>query len=322
MKQSPHDQAKGRCTMKPTAFHICGALVAATAVSLIAAAPPTSTSTQPATRPVATQPAHPDPSDILKTLGKDFHALIEDIPGGQVRWTTGEVVATGIGLAGRGRAGAQAAKMAQRAARLVAARNALLALRGVRADATGKPPRLRRGAVTTEGTLRNFTVEYSRYDPKKRIATCRLRAPLFGQHSAVTIRRSRPPAPVKVKRTEIVIIEARGTGFVPALWPRIVTERGRLFRGPRGRYAGPRVVYAWFGPLVRAETPATKADLLKSVAARDASLKVIVLTASPAPKAAPGTLVLSNKDLIAYPRAIDLLKAGRCVVLAAPPQRK
>ena len=99
-------------------------------------------------------------------------SVVEEREGGYVDWACCRVVAVGAGHS-RGDSASDIA-MARRAARLVAARNALLLLDGIQAGPGEVFPGLRQGRINVDAVLENFQELVGDYDPRAHLATVRL----------------------------------------------------------------------------------------------------------------------------------------------------
>ena len=141
----------------------------------------------------------------------------------------------------------------------------------------------------------------------------------------------------------MLILDVRGSGFLPSVAPRIVTEDGRcIFEG--GDLDIPRVrkrrtaMYVGFRqrPVERASEKSASPRLralarARKVAGRAGGVEQtlhqvarkrfknpLIFKATRAAKDAPGTLVLSNaalRSLATHPEAKTLLQAGRVLIV-------
>ena len=177
---------------------------------------------------------------VAAALRQNFRPVIEKTPAGRIDWTRGLV--TAVGTAKVQGKGAQAVTMAKRAARLLAARNAALLLAGVRAGPGGRFQNVQAGRIDTDALLVNFRQVHLTYDAKARTVTAKIVMPLHGARSVVTFtgvtyvksdRRWDWPGGAGARdRADVVVLDARGTGFVPSIAPRVVDRLGRcLFEG-------------------------------------------------------------------------------------------
>ena len=210
----------------------------------------------------ATQPvgdASPTLTAVAGALGAKFQMAVDNLPGGQINWTTGQVVVVGTGRAKSD--SPQDIVMAKRAARVVAARNAILAMRGVRAGREGAFKNLREGEISGEGVLRCFSEKSDTFDKSTSLATVTLLAPLNGISTLTLmkpqggvsvfelagLRRVQAPRPTPdltaasgadaapsaegdahnfLPTSETFVIDARGTGLVPSAILTVIRKSG------------------------------------------------------------------------------------------------
>jgi|GEM_PF-6930471 len=323
-------------------------------VSIAAAAPAedAAPSTQPSTR-AATQPAsRPAPPakqtiELLNKAGADFTPVVEKVRGGQIDWTRDSLRAVGTGKART--ASGQDIAMAKRAARLVAARNALLAIGGVRVGPGGKAGNLRTGRVNVEGVLKHFQEVSSTFDAKSRTATVVLLAPLHGAEGSVTAiaqyppveaDRARMPEGVMEGEATVVVVDARGMGLKPCLLPTMRDAEGRLIysaaaRPAAERKAQPAALWLYKEQVgVRRETNAPVIRgiaIAKQVAAQagrtDPDIqewanknfkKPLILTADVKKVSQDGAIPLTaaaGKDLQMHSEAGKLMSEGKLIIL-------
>jgi hypothetical protein len=194
----------------------------------------------------------------------DFQPLAEPVPGGLIEWTRGSVVGEGRGIA-RG-AAPQDALMARRAARLLAARNALLVAGGVAVGPGGSFRDVADGTIRLDAVLRDFHEIRNDFDPASRTAVVAVRLPMYGARGIVRIadlglrpaKRQWPwsatgdapsadapspdapspdapptspgatsPPPGGTAAPKLIVLDLRGTGYAPALLPRFLTPDGQ-----------------------------------------------------------------------------------------------
>ena len=310
----------------------------------IAAGAPGKPASGPATKPAPKPSAH---QEILKQLPKAFAHVVEPIRGGRIDWTTGELLASG-----QAKARADAARpeaMARRGARLVAARNVMLMLAGVRIGPDGRPANVKSGTLAVDAVLKNFREVSSRYDTKTRTATVTLAVPLYGINGVVTVRGLIAARPRRrwnrvgaagAGKADVVVIDARRCGFIPAASLRIVTETGHTVfslhdvKAAR-RTAQPPAVYVYrkasgfnpdaANPYIRAVGRAKQ--ITEQAGSPDKGLRKLlagkfkqplILTASPPKKAVAGTVVIgpgAQKLLMLHGEARKLLVDGRLIVV-------
>ncbi len=162
--------------------------------------------------------------------------VTETLPPGQVNWTDGVVLsrdsATGSTRRGAGVATSQAAIQAAR-------QGLLLVFRQVRLDAgqmLGQAiaqAEARRQEV--EALLAQAAVVETRYVPGGTVETA-VQLPFAGRLTALFLPASSAVTPDGAPKTEAVhtgvVIDARGLDIQPALFPRIVDERGQILYAP------------------------------------------------------------------------------------------
>lgn len=284
------------------------------------------------------------PSNLtLEALGRDFGPLIQKSPAGQIDWARGEVRAVGIGLA----RGAQAsdAAMAKRAARLVAARNAILLMHGIEPGPAGRFADAPAAQITVEGVLKGLEEVSSAFDPKTRTARVTIRVPIHGVKGVVWIRqvvpnppapRWKPPAPAKdAQRIDAIIIDARGAPFTPCVYPRVLTASGEcVLDGAHLRRDDPsrisRPLYVTHQPQGRAAgqdqgPPAALPGVLTF--GKDGHRALVVRAAKAADgqsgaSGASGAMVLRDEDVKALAACAGverLLELGEVVIVTDPP---
>ncbi len=183
---------------------------------------------------------------------------VRPVAGGTVNWGEGEIVACGLGK-GRGRTARQ---MAERAATLEAARNALAISLGLKVDAGGTFANLRDGEVRLRGVVRGHKVESLEWFEDKTPLECivKLRVPIWGAKGVASIvyadrhRRAWGPRiarlPLSADRVEIeeafIVIDARGLAVEPCLFPTVVSDQEGLLYDVATVEGGPER----HGPLV------------------------------------------------------------------------
>ena len=183
----------------------------------------------------------------------DEHAVHPDIvagfaphrqrcPGGNIDWTGGFIIADGRGIAES--MDRQGQLLARRAAEVVAARNALAIAAGINVDAEGCAGDVRNGRVMLEGVIKGHEVvgvkwHFDRKPPEVRV---QLRVPVWGVKSVSNVccdvhrrriaRSGIRRLPLVVDRGDVsdsvLVIDARGTGLEPSLFPVVVTEEEEL----------------------------------------------------------------------------------------------
>ncbi len=172
-------------------------------------------------------------------LPAGLNACVQGVQGGQVDWTCGHIIAVGRGKA-HGRTD-QDKHMARRAAEVVAARNALAIAAGLRIDDEGGFADIENAEVQLRGIIRGHETLSTLWNPKNQPPDCvvQLKVPLWGLESVASVIyanqhqktfQSRRPrlvlAPAQdALANEVVVIDARGLGVRPCLFP-IVSQTG------------------------------------------------------------------------------------------------
>ena len=186
----------------------------------------------------ADTPAGPAPPPVLTGGFKDH---LESIQGGKLDWSNGWILAEGIGKA-LDRSPQQKA-MAERAAEMAAARNALAMTQGIRIDANGRFSDVRDAVVRIEGVLKGYQVVKTEWQQKPRLQ-CKvtLRVPMWGARGLASValpfyqarQAERPVArlpltPQQVDVSDFVlVIDARGHKVAPCLFPAVVNKQGQV----------------------------------------------------------------------------------------------
>ncbi|MBX3395460.1 MAG: hypothetical protein KF841_08830 [Phycisphaerae bacterium] len=160
---------------------------------------------------------------------------------GDIDWTNGFVQARGFGRA-KGRS-PQDRQMAERAATVVAVRNALALSMGLKIDDKGRLGGVRNGEVRIRGKVKGYKVYLSEWHPDERPPRfkVKVRVPIWGLEgvSSVVYERKHQEASRGVSHVALVreridvsdcvlIIDARGTGIEPCLFPSIIDSSGRV----------------------------------------------------------------------------------------------
>jgi len=315
-----------------------------TAACLLAASTALAKKT-PTTKKATTKP---DPSrELCRAVRREFKPLIENIRSGQINWTTGEIIAVGTAKS-RGPSDGQAIAMALRGARVVAARNAVLATGGIRVGPDGRF-NIKHGDVKVDAVLKNFREVSSHYDPKKRTATVKLALPIYGAQGLVTIRGLKIHKPrrrgqnISVMRgkADAVVIDARGTGFAPSLTPQLLSQDQKvLFRAADALKKGqsldrPAAIYVFMKQT--GVKKGTKAPIIKYIGhakavteragridpklierAKRCFKRPLILVAEKTAEKDPCSLILTPaafKNLCMHGEAMDLMKAGKLVIV-------
>lgn len=310
--------------------------------------------TKPATtKPATTTAKAPDTQkaeftgqDVLKAMGKRFRAAVEKVPGGEIDWTRNLVVASGTAKATG--ADNQAVAMARRGARLLAARNAVLLTRGIRAGPGGKFPQIKQGTISVDAVVKGLRELSWKFDRKAMTVTVKVAVPIYGAEGIVRLTEvtfAKHPrafvwAAVNVAggQADVVIIDGRGTGFLPCLAPQITTSSGEVILSAsqlslgqfrkRGTvvYIRTRKAKGPGGVAGKMIAQAGRVDPAVAAAAKRAYKNPLMLQADKSPQNSPGTLVLttvSTRTLIMSGGAKGLFHGGSVIVITdTPPAKK
>jgi hypothetical protein len=277
----------------------------------------------PASAPAAelAQENHFDARAIIASAGLRAHAIAEKYPAGYIDWTAGRAIAVGEGKA-TGTTGQQI-DLANRAARLAAARNAILLMGNIRATASGKFVDIANANIQVDAVLNDFEEISSAYDPKTHTATVSLAVPLYGARGVIHILGTGLASPARASAQgqsqastqiadSVIVIDARGTAIKPCLLPRIVSDQANevIFAASQSDLGNhPAGVYVTL--------PAGQAG--KTEASLQAQLPtVLVLQACQVDDKTPGAIVLNAQEsarLRDYPNWREHLSAGRLIVI-------
>lgn len=186
--------------------------------------------------------AGPARGDDLPPIAAGFQPHVVNQKGGGIDWTSGEIIAEGIGKL-RGNRPADRLG-AQRAASLVAARNALAIANGIQFDAQGRVNNVRHGRITLTGVVKGQRVDETTWDKTKNPVEChvKLRVPLWGvtgictvfsdaQRRVVVQRGGQRPAMVEGKADVsdvVLVIDARGRKVDVCLFPSVLSTDGTV----------------------------------------------------------------------------------------------
>ena len=186
-------------------------------------------------------------AETLKPF-RTFHRHIKE--GGQLKgyidWSGKKIVSFGRSRQ-VGRRGADALK-ARHAAKVIALRNALALSAGVRIGIDGRVDGVRNGRVTLQGLLRDFNIakSYSETKGGGTYWTAEAHVPMFGieslasrfyesqlrSHRALVggLRRAKWSQPTDPAETagDVLVIDARGTGFRPSMFPLFLSRDNRI----------------------------------------------------------------------------------------------
>ena len=250
-------------------------------------------------------------------------AQIQSIPGkGSIDWGTRTVTAVGIGAPNPSMPEVTARPMAIRAARDVALRNALELIKGVQMTSSTTVENFMvsndqiRSSV--EGYVRKFEASEPRYMSDKTIeisVTIPLDNDLAESLLPKTVA-SAPTAQHKVSSSAPargftgLVIDARGTGAIPALAPKIVDENGKEIYG--SAYVSREWAVKW-GMAGYAKTPEQATQLRDRVGDQPGMIKAIKATG-----ASKCDLVISAKDaadIAAASRNMKFLSDCRVIIL-------
>lgn len=219
--------------------------------------------------------------------------------GGSIDWARGEIVAEGIGRAKSGRD--QDRRMAERAAEVVAARNAALMALGLFMDRSNMLRDMKDGEVHLEAMLAGHEVTSLKWEDAANPPVCsvQLRLPMWGVKSVASLvfeqqrtwaRASArmPLAPPRIgepEADEVLIIDARGLNLLPCMFPIVVNSDGRVLYNFAGRSQVhgdilPVLHYVEVDPAAMAAAPKTESN--EDMKSEDRA------TTRPADRASPG----------------------------------
>lgn len=199
------------------------------AIVMIAAALATSLAICPAA-------ANEDGEQAFLPTGFTNHT--QPVKNGEVDWTTGEIMAEGLGKA-EGRAARQ---MARRGATAVAVRNAMAIALGIKIDANGTFENIQNGEVHLQGVVKGHKVVSDEWFPDRKPPECivRVSVSLWGvkgvssvvyadQHRKALVTGGRRVA-LTAERMDVsdvvLVIDARGTDIDPCLFPVVTVDGG------------------------------------------------------------------------------------------------
>ncbi len=173
----------------------------------------------------------------LPPLPKGVTPHHQPVDGGRIDWADGAILVKGIGKAQGVSAKDEA--MARRSAELIDLRNALLIAAGLSLDGQGRLKDLDEGVVEAGGTIKGHQIIQESWHPDRRPPECvaEVRVPLWGveglaakvsnshREGVLRIRRARlklVAGKERVSPRQLLIIDARGTGLRPCLFPAVV----------------------------------------------------------------------------------------------------
>lgn len=175
-------------------------------------------------------------------LPAGLKACVQGVQGGHVDWTCGHVIAEG-----RGQAPGRTDKdkfMARRAAEVVAARNALAIAAGLRIDDEGGFADIEDAEIQIQGIIRGHETISIDWRPQNQPPECivKIKVPLWGLKSVASViyanqqqemlksgRRRLTLAPSRDDDSdEVLVIDARGLGIRPCLFPVVSQADGAV----------------------------------------------------------------------------------------------
>lgn len=180
---------------------------------------------------------------VYETITAGFAAHVQHDAGGRIDWTAGYLLAEGKGFSkGEGKTDQQRL-MARRAATLDAAANALAIAAGIDVDAGGRASGIANGRRRLEGCVKGHEVVSETWEPEAARPTFRitLRVPLWGVKSVGSLfhdqcrkriaRQRQPRLTLAIGTPDqapaMIVIDARGTGLRPCLFPSVLADQGR-----------------------------------------------------------------------------------------------
>lgn len=170
--------------------------------------------------------------------------LIERVGFGEINWTTGWIKAKGVGSPPANATGDRGLALAERAGYLVALRNLLEIVNGVRVDAEATTDRYvdKSEVIRTRisGFVRGAQVIKTQELPDKSVEVL-IKMPLWGSESLISAFLSEknvpslglPPESDDGQSVTGFVIDARGLGVKPACFPIILDENGAVVYGPQ-----------------------------------------------------------------------------------------
>jgi len=275
--------------------------------------------------------------DATVLTGLEVHrtVLVEDErTRAYVDWSNRTIVTLGRALqAGRRPVDAL---MARRAAGVIALRNALAMSAGVRIGPNGRVDGLRSGTVTIQGILKDYKITRERSQERNgriyRIAE--VHVPMFGIQSVavgvyeeqVAAHRQRvkarkraawtDPAKDDDAKDEVLVIDARGSGFTPCFYPLVISEAGEILIDVE---TVPKDIAVEHGACAYARTKLTYEKLaIRPAEGAGPAPRRHAVRALRAGKDDTTTLVLSDDDarkLLADGHLSALVQSGRVVVI-------
>lgn len=268
---------------------------------------------------------------------------------GRIDWAKGHVTAIGIGKAKSD--SPRDRQMAERGATIIAARNAMALTMGLKVDDQGRLSGVKNGSVSIQGKIREHKVFMVDWRPNDTPPTCqvKLRVPLWGVKGVCAViydqvrreasRRGGSRVVLKSEQIDVsrswLVIDARGLGAEPTLFPTVVDESGRVFydvvtiQEPSTtairpvRYAESRLSLEELSARAGSRVDSDKG----AGADRDAQrpierLHVVRAVRSTSSKS---RIVLANDDALSLSQSAEcssLLRGGRVIVLLDSPEER
>jgi len=267
---------------------------------------------------------------LLRQAKLPAEPMIEKVDNGAIDWTHGKAIARGEGKAiGMS---AQQVEMAQRAARLAAARNAILLMGNIRVSGSGRFLDVAHANIQVDAVLQGFEEVSSSFDPKTRIASVELAVPLYGAKGVIRLWGAKLPAtspaspgesqtrPALQAAPSVIVIDARSANIKPCLLPRILKDKTaeKLFApSAAGLDDHPAAIYVTLPPSDRKS--GKDDDMLKALPAC-----ALVLRAKTPDDKTPGAIVLDAEEtakLQANGDAPQLLAQGRMIIVTSSPAK-
>lgn len=264
----------------------------------------------------ATSPTPLQDAKELMTAVAGLTPAVTAIPGGKIDWSEGLAYAQGTAKPAGSTPSDRA--MAGNAARLIAARNAVLIMGGIDVGSGGKFTNLESGQLTVDAIVKDFQADEPVYNSDGTV-TVGIRLPFYGvtgiikaggaKFTAGTNRFAWPDVAAPVSK-KIIVIDARGSGCRPCVYPRIVDSQGSvLFDASDISAAGARsaiFAYSSAADSEQLKTVDSTAILLRAVNASAGSSEKIVLNRT-------------DVDLLIAAGGQGVLKSARVVVVVSSP---
>ncbi len=268
---------------------------------------------------------------------------------GRIDWAKGHVTAIGVGKAKSD--SPRDRQMAERGATIVAARNAMALTMGLKVDDQGRLSGLKNGTVSIQGKIREHKVFMVDWRPDDTPPTCqvKLRVPLWGVKGVCTViydqvrretsRRGGSRVVLKSEQTDVsrswLVIDARGLGTEPSLFPTVVDESGRVVydvvtirdtsqEAMRPvRYAESRLSFEELSARAGLRADSDSGAAAEPDASRPMErLRMVRAVRSTSSKS---RIVLANDDASALSQSAEcasLLRGGRVIVLVDSPEER